>query len=136
MVVPPTCPGLCIEILVNAQPLKEYDNIEDCPEPPNTVTKYIEAQSAAEFAVRVTIDKNHFLFPVGDIEIDTKLDGESARRQMCNVRSIFSPADKIIDRRRVRLQSGTEAFQKFHFTALEIGKILHAPQRHTSLTYF
>jgi hypothetical protein len=124
MVVPPTCPGLCVEILVNAQPLKEYDDIEDSPELPNTITKFIEAPSDAEFAVRVTIDKNNFLFPAGDIEINTKLDGESVRRSTYSVRSICSPADTIIDSRPVRLQSGTDAFQKFQFTALQISKIL------------
>jgi hypothetical protein len=129
MVIPPTCPGLCVEILVNAQPLQEYDNIDDNHEPPNTVTKYIEAQSAAEFAVRVTIDKNNFLFPAGDIEINTKLDGESVRLLMCSVRSICSPADMIIDRRPLRLQSGTDGFQKFQFTALQIGNILSSSSK-------
>ena len=38
---------------MSGQPLPEYDDIDEGPILPNTVTNYIEAQSDAEFAVRV-----------------------------------------------------------------------------------
>jgi hypothetical protein len=52
MAVLPICPDLNIEILVNGVPLQEYENDSEEPGPSNTVTKYIEAQSGAEFSIR------------------------------------------------------------------------------------
>lgn len=66
MVTPPSCPGVIVEILVSGQPLPEYDDIDEGPILPNTVTKYIEAQSDAEFAVRVRFTDD-LCYPAGDV---------------------------------------------------------------------
>jgi hypothetical protein len=42
-------PALEFQILVDGQPLPEYENEEE-PQDEDTVTKYIEAQSGKEFA--------------------------------------------------------------------------------------
>jgi hypothetical protein len=57
MATPPSCPGLHVEILVNGQLLQEYDDSDESSVPPNTITKYIEARSDVNFAVRVSFDK-------------------------------------------------------------------------------
>ena len=50
MAVLDECPGLKVDIAVNNLPLQEWDDEEESS--PGTVTKYVEAQSGAEFEIR------------------------------------------------------------------------------------
>lgn len=42
-------PGLKVEVIVDDEPLKEYD--DEQPAPPKTVSKYVEAKSDARFRI-------------------------------------------------------------------------------------
>jgi hypothetical protein len=50
MVISNEYPGLTAEVIVDGCPLQEYDNDED--DKPSTITKYIEASSDKDFALR------------------------------------------------------------------------------------
>ncbi|KAF2127284.1 hypothetical protein P153DRAFT_358892 [Dothidotthia symphoricarpi CBS 119687] len=53
MAIHPVYPGLTVQVTVNDQPLPEYDD-EDATTDPKVVTKYLEAQSGTEFAIKYT----------------------------------------------------------------------------------
>ena len=67
--------GLTVQIIVKKRQAQEYDNDEE-EASPNTVTKYIEAQSGAKFGVKFRFsnefDAKH------SILADIYLDGKSA----------------------------------------------------------
>jgi hypothetical protein len=50
MAVHPEYPGLTVQILVNGEPLPEYED-EDATDNPKVVTKYIEAQAGTDFEI-------------------------------------------------------------------------------------
>jgi hypothetical protein len=121
MVIPPSCPGVNVEILVDGQPLQEYDEIDECPVAPNTAIKYIEARSEAEFAVKVRIDHD-FPFPAGDIEVKTILDQQHTARKILEVRKLFNPVGMLIEGYKARIGYGTDVLYKFRFVALDLGE--------------
>jgi hypothetical protein len=51
----PMCTGLTVKVLVKGAVLQEYDDNEEEQCPPGTWKKYIEAQSDANFAIRITV---------------------------------------------------------------------------------
>ena len=53
MAIHPDYPGLKAEVVVDGEPLKEYD--DDGVPQPKTLTKYVEVCSDAHFGVRYTI---------------------------------------------------------------------------------
>lgn len=53
MAVLDDCPGLKVEICVGGRPLREYDDDDEEPAP-KAITKYIEVQSGADFALLST----------------------------------------------------------------------------------
>jgi hypothetical protein len=121
MVIPTFCPGVNIEIIVNGQPLVEYEDDDEGPPAPNTVTKYIEAQSEAHFAVRVAVGKA-FHFPAGDLQVQITLDGKIVRGRIWNTENLSSLSGKIIDSRSCSLSSMANTVQKFRFIPLDLGK--------------
>ncbi|KAK0650602.1 hypothetical protein DIS24_g6713 [Lasiodiplodia hormozganensis] len=56
MAILPDIPGLKVEVKVNREPLEEFRN-EDEPDTSNTVTRYVEATSGANFTVQITYDE-------------------------------------------------------------------------------
>lgn len=52
MAVLPYGPCLAVNIVVNVRALQGYRDTESSGDPPNTVTKYIEAESGVEFSIR------------------------------------------------------------------------------------
>ncbi|KAH5159734.1 hypothetical protein HBH69_060220 [Parastagonospora nodorum] len=50
MAVHPEYPGLTVQVVVNGEPLPEYED-EDATDVPKVVTKYIEAQAGTEFEI-------------------------------------------------------------------------------------
>lgn len=56
MAVLSTCPGLKVEIIVNGEPLQEFDGSEG-DQAADTKTTYIEATTGAEFAVKYDIGR-------------------------------------------------------------------------------
>jgi hypothetical protein len=128
MVVPPSCPGLNVEVLVDDQPLHEYDNVDEGPAPPTTVTKYIEARSNAHFAVRVKINHD-FPFPAGDLEITTIVDQRHTERILMRASEVFHQSGMVIEGCVSHIGDTTDALYKFRFVALDSGEFL------SSLTY-
>ena len=119
MVIPPFCPGANVEIIVDGQPLPEYDDKSEAPSPPNTITKYIEAQTGALFAVRVRFTDD-FAFPIGDIEAEVMLDQQLSDRTLIFAENMFGEGVTIAGRA-VALSPWTNATQNFRFTSLNIG---------------
>ncbi|CAO2658837.1 Nn.00g065600.m01.CDS01 [Neocucurbitaria sp. VM-36] len=68
-------PGLNVEILVGGRPLHEYEDDEEAS--PKAVTKYVEAQSGAEFYLRSTFSAP---FPTQyGVQMKVSVDGSSVR---------------------------------------------------------
>jgi hypothetical protein len=72
-------PRITVEVLSNRTPLQEYANDEEEDEP-NTVTKYIEAQSGATFEIRCTLTRP---FPANSLVYYVDLDGKRAYGTLC-----------------------------------------------------
>ncbi|KAH7085199.1 hypothetical protein BKA63DRAFT_597882 [Paraphoma chrysanthemicola] len=119
MVFPPSCPGVCVEILVDDQPVQEYDDVEKGPARPNTVTKYIEAQSDKEFAVRLKVTDD-FLYPASDLEMRTIIDRSIINERMVRARELYLPQGTTVEGRACRVGITTNAEQKFLFNALDV----------------
>jgi hypothetical protein len=120
MVAPSSCPGVTVEILVDGQPLAEYDDIDAAPASLNTVTEYIEARSDVEFAVRVRFTAD-FLFPAANMEMRTVIDGVPRERSLLYGNTLSSSSGTTIKGCSVQISPETEAVQNFRFTALDIG---------------
>ncbi|KAH5329958.1 hypothetical protein HBI23_165720 [Parastagonospora nodorum] len=123
MVTPPSCPGLHVEILVNGQPLQEYDDIDESSVPLNTITKYIEARSDVNFAVRARFDEG-FLFPAGDIKFETTLDRRYEARCVIKAAKLFQAKGKISEGPTSRIGETTNALYKYRFKALDLGMLV------------
>ncbi|KAH7389620.1 hypothetical protein DE146DRAFT_738909 [Phaeosphaeria sp. MPI-PUGE-AT-0046c] len=102
MAVHPEHPGLCAEVVINEESLKEYDDEEAIEEPPSeNITKYAQVDTDTNFGVRYTI-------PMG-------LTGE------CGVRSqLLLDGKRICSRvhRRQEIEGGdiTNCLDKLHTT--------------------
>jgi len=57
MAILASLPGVRVEIIVDSAPLVEYDD-EETPEQPKLVSRYVEAQAGATFAVKVSVDES------------------------------------------------------------------------------
>ncbi|KAF2872366.1 hypothetical protein BDV95DRAFT_661569 [Massariosphaeria phaeospora] len=72
MAILPDCPGLEVKIVVDGEPLKEYE--DDGTPAPKSVTKYIEAVSDAKFEINYAFNKD---YPHAyDVRVVVKLDGQ------------------------------------------------------------
>jgi hypothetical protein len=75
MTISPDYPGLSAEVIVDGQPLKEYENNDTTVErEPYTVVRYVRVNSNARFGVRVTIPTD--LKCKHGVWINLKVDGE------------------------------------------------------------
>jgi hypothetical protein len=69
-------PGLTVQIVVDGQPLPEYDD-EDAVQDPTVVTKYIEAPAGSEFQIRYNYNAP---LPVDkDLRVRCYIDGTLVR---------------------------------------------------------
>ncbi|RMY79831.1 hypothetical protein D0864_08916 [Hortaea werneckii] len=94
MAIHPNVPGLTVSIDVAGQDLSEYDGDDAQHASSNTVTKYIEAVSGAEFAISYRIDTNVFEYSDHAIvafsglrehirhHIERRMNGDSVYRAM------------------------------------------------------
>jgi hypothetical protein len=121
MVTPPSCPGLNVEVIVDGQSLQEYDEIDEGPVAPNTVTKYIEARSNAYFAVRVRINDD-FPFPASDLELKAKIDQQHVSRGLIAAKYLFDPRGNFAEGKKVHLSASNDVLHKFRFIALDLGE--------------
>jgi hypothetical protein len=134
MVALPSCPGLEVNIIVDGQPLEEYDDIDEGSTIPNAVTKYVEAQSEVEFAVRVKVTHD-FPFPAGDLEIKATVDQLQPAYGLVHLQQLFHPQGNIVDGINGRIGHKTDAVYKFRFTALDIGRLRFILSIHSKFDY-
>jgi hypothetical protein len=117
MVISNDYPGLTAEVIVDGYPLQEYDNDED--DKPSTITKYIEASSGKDFALRFRFSPP-FSIQYG-VEIGVSIDGERARLLTYQPKSLYKPEGHW--KMGVSCQRNGEWFrQNYRFTALNIGE--------------
>jgi hypothetical protein len=121
MVAPLSCPGLKVEILVDGQPLQEYDYVDAGSVTSNTTTKYIQAQSNAHFAERVT--SNHdFPFPACSASLSITLDQQYTTGALILGRERFDPLGTIVEGLGARIGHDTDALHEFSFVALDLSE--------------
>lgn len=111
------CPGLKVEIIVKGEPLREWDDDEEAS--PRAVTKYIEAQSGANFAL-----KWRFSSPFPDdhgVRAVLKVDNDHRRKIDTEARELHRPEGFYKDGRRF-LKDGQWYKGDYGFTALSVGK--------------
>jgi hypothetical protein len=118
MAVHPFLPGLTVEIIVNDAPLPEYDDDTDAGDSSTTVTKYVEATSGANFAIKVSFTEE-FPFPMGDMRAMISLDGQTVARKVIRESSFFQ--NRLFEGRSSQI-GGYSKIQLFYFAELEIGK--------------
>jgi hypothetical protein len=86
------------------------------------VTKYIRAQSDTEFAIRLKVTKN-FLFPAGDVRLETTIDGELSNDSIIYAAGLFEPAGRTVYGHSVVVGGVTDAIQMFRFNKLQTGMV-------------
>ena len=118
MAVLSECLGLKVEVIVNKQPLTEYDN-DDEEESPNTVTKYTEAQSGLEYVLKWTFSepfqKKH------GVLVGIWIDGEYSTGTVFRPELLFESEGYLchgVD----YIKDGQSYCRNYQFTALNIGK--------------
>jgi hypothetical protein len=114
MAIFPDVPGLQAEIVVDGEPLPEYDDDDDNDADSGTITKYVEALSDKEFALKYTFNMET---PIG-YGVEAKIDVDGKK---CHVGSPLG------HRPHYRygpgyLNDGKYFRQHYRFTALEIGE--------------
>jgi hypothetical protein len=126
MAILPTCPGLTVDILVKDVPLQEYHDDESESELPNTVLRYIKAQSDVEFSIRYLSSRH---LPRPEFSVRIYIDGEynGGCVYAKNVNEFELNHHYIRLGRHGQSESGT-VLQKFQFSEITTGK-------HSPLTY-
>ena len=66
--------GIKVAIVVNGQELKEYDDEDDCNDDQNSVSKYVEATSDAEFGIMTSA--TWYQCTSDAVKMDIYLDGK------------------------------------------------------------
>ena len=78
MAIHPDVSGLVVGVDVGGQNLPEYNDDGDVDDTPaNTIVKYVEAVSGAEFGVHVRFDTPAFRFAQDSISMAVYVDGQS-----------------------------------------------------------
>jgi hypothetical protein len=77
MAILPAHPGLTVQVVVDDQPLPEYDD-DEASQDVGSVTKYIQACAGSESKIQYSFDKT---FPRNkDVRISCSIDGSIARK--------------------------------------------------------
>jgi hypothetical protein len=105
-------PGLKAEVLVDGEPLQEYDD-DDVES--DMITKYIEALSDKDFVLRFTFDMD--LTADHGVEVQVDIDGDRCRVAY-RPEKLHKPCHKS---GRSFLKNGQRFERNFRFTALNIG---------------
>ncbi|KAI4629253.1 uncharacterized protein J4E87_003515 [Alternaria ethzedia] len=116
MAVLPFLPGLAVEIIVNDAPLPEYNDDSDTPASPTTITRYVEATSGANFAIKVSVTKG-YPFPKGDMEAKISLDGRAVVGKLICEAWFFE--ERLFEGLNSQIGEHSK-IQKFCFAELEI----------------
>lgn len=131
MAVHPEFPGLSAEVVVNGEPLKEYDDDDHSSAGNwNNIAKYVEVNNEALFGVRYTIP--HGFSEEFGVKTNLTIDGKHVRSYTHNqYQVVHSKRDivKCLDECYSTVD-GIKYTQKFRFSQLHIG--IHF----SSLVYF
>lgn len=120
MAILPFCPGLTVEIVANGTPLPEYDDDSDRPTLPDTLTKYVEATSGAEFAIRMSFQAP--FTSAMDVRFWVFVDGKHITSSYASKIHLFNNDTLVSD---VRARSGTNwVARKLRFAQLKLGKVI------------
>lgn len=119
-------PGVTVQVVVNDEPLEEYVNEEE-EDPPKTLTRYIECQSGAEFAIKTSFTEN---FDPTDMSLRAYLDGVMVSKWFVVKEDVTRPMGFV--QASSRWKDGTKWYQSmFSFSELELGKC----QRYCTFIY-
>jgi hypothetical protein len=122
MAINSECPGLKVEVLVEGQTLQEYDADDDEDPTPKATTKYIEAQSDKDFALRTNFSAP---FPSQyGVAAHVRVDGMAETGIAYEPRDLYRQQGYIKEGICMK-KDGTWFQQKYHFTALNIGELQH-----------
>ncbi|OBT84583.1 hypothetical protein VE02_06329 [Pseudogymnoascus sp. 03VT05] len=129
MAVIDAVPGVEVSICINAQPVREYedaDEVIDGPLASETVVKYIEAISDAQFTINVTV---HPTFDEhrrtrDDLLAQAKVDGKwvDGRFRDCAIHERFTPWNMLVEGI-INHEVGRETISAFTFTTVEIVEV-------------
>jgi hypothetical protein len=122
MAISPDYPGLIAEVVVNGEPLKEYeDHDADTSDErqAHVVTRYVQVDSDAHFGIRYTIPKD--LNGTCGVRSDLKVDGKNAvffshRPESIAKHNVTKCLDKVYS-----TIDGADYTQKLRFSQLHIG---------------
>lgn len=121
MTVHPEHAGLCAEVVLNDEPLKEYDDEEANEDRSSeTITNYVQVDSAAHFGVRYTLPKG--LTGEYGVRSQLLLDGKTVcssfhHRQAIEQGDVTTCLDKFFT-----TMNGGNYEQRFRFAQLQIGQ--------------
>jgi hypothetical protein len=117
MAVLPSYPGLTVEILVDGEPLPEYDGDEG-DRAYDTKTTYVEARTNAEFSVRYTFEPG-FMSP--HLSVEVIVDGTTIGYVFCASKDLLRGATHTVVGRNFNI--GDRAYvQKLRFSELAVGE--------------
>ncbi|KAJ4311792.1 hypothetical protein N0V94_007773 [Neodidymelliopsis sp. IMI 364377] len=116
MAILPTSPGIKISIVCNGAILQEYNDDDDEPEP-ETVTKYIESISGAEFGIRWDITSP---WPPYTILFEYFLDQKKASGKYAKPTFFKHPSYVYVEEGATSTVDGQSYLHKFAFAPLTI----------------
>jgi hypothetical protein len=117
MAVLPAHPGLSVQVVVDDQPLPEYDD-EDATQDDGSITKYIEACSGSEFKINLIYDKP--FQKNKDLRVCCYIDGSLVSSLFfCGPHSITGKGYFIGEL--CRKEGAIWQRRKFHFQDLDVG---------------
>jgi hypothetical protein len=116
------CPGLKVQVIVDDQPLQEYQD-DESPSDAKTVSKYVESTTGKNFAFKVTYQHP---FPTKqDVEVKISIDGAVVAYDRCAAKDLYQPGEYIHDGPIVKI--GAETFQQnFMFKSVDSIEHHHA----------
>ena len=112
-------PGLKVEILIDGVPIQEYDD-ENEEIVPNVVTKYIEAKSGVNFAIRYTVLPRFHIKHA--LVVQSYLDGKPMRSHVCSEDEIRNYKSRTMTGVREAI-AGKYYKRKFCFSKLNTGQL-------------
>lgn len=120
-------PNIEVQIVCNGIPLKEYDDDDnDESAEPNTVTKYVEAISGAEFQIQHDIMAP---WPRHEILFTCIIDKQNIRGALIRKHHYYGRSYRYIKDGVESYNRGQWSTQRFQFAELSVGKLFFATVR-------
>lgn len=116
-------PNIEVQIVCNGAPLKEYDDDDEESAEPNTVTKYVEVVSGAEFQIQHDI---MVPWPRHEILFECTIDKQNIGGNLIKKRRYQGRIYRYTKNGALSYKKGQWSTQRFHFAELLIGKLFLA----------